>query len=144
MANVFNTLGQNVMPKVFGKLKQAGLTDLMDVQGETTSVGSGGGRIKSEKTTVYCKIPVTFKTKGSEGYKVIESDQMTSTQRFVLTFPSHTPNGTRYDIDPRQHRLVVRARTGEGTEPSKTFRIISIRDDMGVLYEADCVVENYE
>lgn len=141
MANVFDKLGQSVLPKVFNKLNTVGLTDLMDVKGETVTAGTGGGRIKSASPNVYTAIPVIFKP-SSSGTKNVAADQLLSTVQYTLTFPSHTSAGSRYAIDPKVHRLAVRARTGTGTEPAKTFRIIAIKDIQGNLYEAICEREN--
>lgn len=141
MANVFDKLGQSILPKVFNKLNSVGLTDLMDVKGETVTAGTGGGRIKSASPNVYTAIPVVFKP-SSSGQKGVSGDQLLSSLQYTLTFPSHTNAGSRYAIDPKTHRLVVRARTGGGTEPAKTFRIIAIKDLQGNLYEAVCEREN--
>jgi hypothetical protein len=48
-------------------------------------------------------------------------------------------SGSRINLDPKAHRLVVAAR---GNEPAKTFRIISIGDDQGVVFEVICEREN--
>lgn len=141
MASVFDKLGRSVLPTVFSKLAGVGLTDLMTVQGETTSVGTGGGRIKNATTVVYDNIPVVFEP-SNVGSKFIEGDQTQSRQMYRLKFPSHAANGTRYNIDPRAHRLVVKARTGSGDEPQKVFRVIAMRDLQGNLFEAECVREN--
>jgi hypothetical protein len=139
--HTFNKLGQTILPKVFGKLNGVGLTDLMDIKGETTSAGTGGGRIRSAETNVYQNVPVVYEPK-SGAYRFEQANQITSTQDYILKFPTHAANGSRYNIDPRRHRLVVKARTAPGDEPAKTFRIISIRDVMGNIFEAECVMEN--
>lgn len=141
MAHVFNILGQSVLPKVFAKLNSTGLTDLMNVKGETNTVGTGGGRIKSASTDVYTNIPVVFEP-DNRGNKVTQGEQLVANQTYTLTFPSHTNAGVRYNIDPKSHRLVVQARTGTGTEPQKTFRILTIEDVQGNLFRAVCVKEN--
>ena len=141
MSNVFDKLGRTVLPKVFDKLSDVGLSDLMNVVGETVIAGTGGGRIKSGTTNVYTDIPVVF-APDSKGYRNMTGEQIMSNQDYVLKFPTHSPAGTRYAIDPKAHRLVVKARTAPADEPAKTFRIISIRDLQGNMYEADCVREN--
>ena len=138
---VFNKLGQSILPKVFGKLNGVGLTDLMDIKGETTSAGTGGGRIRSAETTAYANVPVVYEPMG-DSYRVQQSDQLVSSQTYLLKFPTHNASGVRYNIDPRRHRLVVQARPSPGTEPAKTFRIIAIRDVMGNIFEAECILEN--
>lgn len=138
---VFNKLGQSVLPKVFDKLSGVGLTDMMDVKAETTTAGSGGGRIKSASKTVYCDIPVVWEAR-TQGYRNQQGDSSTSMQEYVLKFPTHNSNGIRYVIDPRIHRLVVTCRSYPGDEPKKTFRIVAIKDMQGNMYEADCIREN--
>lgn len=141
MSDVFDKLGRSVLPRVFDKLNGVGLSDLMDVKGETTTAGTGGGRIKSAQTTVYSNIPVIFEPKNN-GYRNMGGEQAVSNQDYTLKFPTHSTAGTRYNIDPKVHRLVIQARVAPADEPSKTFRIISIRDLQGNMYEAECVREN--
>lgn len=140
---VFTTLGQNVLPKVFGKLSNVGLTDFMDVKGETVTAGSGGGRIKGASPCVYKDIPVVFEIK-DKGYRTMSGDQLGSNQDYILKFPTHNENGVRYSIDPNAHRLHIKARLNPGDEPAKVFRITAIRDVMGNIYEAECVREDAE
>ncbi len=143
MANVLNQLGQRILPTVFGKLSGVGLTDLMDVKGTVTAQGTGGGRIKAEAETVYCNVPVIFEAKES-GRRMPQGDRMTSVQEYILKFPSHNAAGSRYAIDPTKHRLVVKARRVDGDEPQKVFRILSIKDLQGNLYEAVVMREDAE
>lgn len=138
---VFNTLGQTVLPKVFSKLSGVGLTDLMDVKGESLTAGAGGGRIKTAAANVYTDIPVIYEVK-DKGYKTVAGDQLGSNQDYILKFPTHNGSGVRYAINAETHRLHIKARTAPGDEPAKVFRIIAIRDLMGNLYEAECVRED--
>lgn len=135
MAHVFNDLSQKILPKVFGKLSGVGLTDVMDVIGQTTTAGTGGGRIKSASENVYCNVPVIFEAVGYND-KVMRGERLTSDQEYSVKFPTHNENGTRYAIDPVKHRLKVRSRSFPGDEPAKVFRVISIKDMQGNLYEA--------
>jgi len=139
--NVFNKLGQSVLPKVFNKLSGVGLTDLMSVTGETTTAGTGGGRIKSATTTVYSNIPCIFEPSGS-GMKNVNQSKIMSEQEYTLKFPTHSSAGVRYTINPELHRLVIQARSAPGDEPQKTFRILTIKDKQGNLYEAKVVKED--
>ena len=141
MANVLNQLGQKILPTVFGKLSGVGLTDLMDVRAEVATQGTGGGRIKTDSETVYCNVPVIFEPKET-GTRFQQGDKLTSIQEYRLKFPSHNSHGSRYAIDPTKHRLVVKARRVDGDEPSKVFRILSIKDLQGNLYEAVVVRED--
>lgn len=134
METVFNTLGQSVMPKVAA----AAFPDTMTVYGETLTSDSGGGHRKTQ-TTVYSSVPVAYEPNRNDRRR-IEGERQLSANEYVLTFPTHSPTtGTRYNIDPIAHRLVVNAR---GNEPAKTFRIIAAPDLSGAMYEIICVKEN--
>jgi hypothetical protein len=141
MANVFNSLGQKILPLIFTKLSGVGLTDQMDIITEATSAGAGGGRIKTALTVVYSNVPVLFEPAG-DGTKNVQGDKLVSNQEYILTCPSHTPAGSRIAIDPKSHRLTVKARTGTGTEPAKNFRIISVKDKQGNLFEIRAIKED--
>lgn len=141
MANVFDKLGRQVLPKVFDKLSGVGLSDLMDVKTEVTAAGTKGGRIKSASVNVYEEIPVVFKPAGGRGFKVPQGDKLQSNVEYTITFATHDKHGARYDIDPVKHRLHVRARYGDSDEPAKVYRIISMKDIQGNLWEAVCMRE---
>ena len=141
MANVFNKLGQEVLPKVFGKLAGVGLTDVMDIRGIASTQGTGGGVIKSASPIVYEAVPVVF-SPTSTGEKYPRGEKLQSYQDYKVQFPSHCTTGERINIDPTKHRLHVRARVNPGDEPCKVFRILSIRDIQGNLFEADVVKED--
>ena len=140
MANVFNKLGQEVLPKVFGKLAGVGLTDVMDIRGITSTQGTGGGVIKSASPIVYQNVPVVF-TPDRLGSRLTRGDKLTSEQGYTVQFPSHCETGERINIDPDRHRLHVRSRVNPGDEPCKVFRIIALKDNMGNTFEADVVRE---
>ncbi len=134
LASVFDKLGQSVMPKV----ASAVFPDTMTVYGETTSAGTGGGRIKSAASEVYSDVPVTYEPMQIEN-RLSSADKLLSVQQYVLTFPTHDATQFRYDIDPKAHKLVVDER---GNEPAKTFRIVALREQSGVVFEAICTKEN--
>lgn len=134
LAAVFDTLGQTVLPQVAAAV----FPDLMNITGETRSAGTGGGQIKSAVTESYWDVPVTYEPMQIEN-RLTSADKLLSTQQYMVTFPTHEPSGVRIDIDPKQHKLVVLER---GNEPEKTFRIVSIRDQSGVVFEAICTKEN--
>lgn len=134
LADVFNTLGQTVMPKVTA----AAFPDTMTVKGETTSAGTGGGRVKSAATDVYESVPCSYEATRVEN-RLTSADKLLSIQQYLVTFPTHDKFRVRYEVDVKKHRLVVNAR---GTEPAKTFRIIALRDLSGVIFEAVCEREN--
>ncbi|TXH45711.1 MAG: hypothetical protein E6Q97_30960 [Desulfurellales bacterium] len=133
MSDVFNTLGQTVMPRVAA----AAFPDTMTVYGETLTTDSGGGHRKTQ-TTVYSSVPVAYEPNRNDRRR-IEGDRQLSANEYILTFPTHSAAGTRYTINPIEHRLVVAAR---GNEPAKTFRIIAAPDLSGAVYEVACVREN--
>lgn len=131
---VLNDLGQTIIPQVFSSLNSAGLVDTMTIKSESsTSTDSGGGRIKGTASDAYTGVPVAYEPARTDK-RIIGGDKAISSMQYVLTFPTHQ-SGTRINIDPKIHRFVVNAR---GNEPAKTFRIIAIRDDVGVAFEAIC------
>jgi hypothetical protein len=136
MAGVLNDLGQTIIPGVFAALNNAGLTDTMTVYGESLTSDSGGGFRKTQ-TTVYSSVPVTYKP-NTNNARNVQGERQLSVNEYIVTFPTNSSAGSRYTVTP-SHRLVVAAR---GNEPAKTFRIISIADKGGMVYEAICVKEN--
>lgn len=163
---VLNDLGQTIIPDVFAALQAAGLVDTMSVYGEVTASDSGGGirrtsaPVEAENDSLvygsdmlvyngdqittgsggfsYSSIPVTYKP-NTNNFRGIAGGRSLSQNEFMLIFPTHSADGLRYDIDPKEHRLVLDSR---GSEPAKTFRIISIAEIGGVNYKAICVKEN--
>jgi hypothetical protein len=128
MAGLLDDLGQSIIPSIFSSLNSAGLVDTMTVKGETVSAGTGGGQVKSAAPDIYTNVPVTYRPLSPNRYTV--GDKLISVGEYELEFPTHQ-NGTRINIDPKAHRLVVNAR---GNEPAKTFRIVGSPDDSGVVY----------
>jgi hypothetical protein len=133
MAGVLNDLGQTILPSVFSSLNSAGLADTMTIKSESAAtIGTGGERIKGTATDAYTSVPVSYEP-ASAGKRIV-GDKATSSVQYVLTFPTHA-SGSRINIDPKIHRLIVASR---GNEPAKTFRILGIRDVSGVVFEAVC------
>jgi hypothetical protein len=130
----FNTLGQTVIPNIAAAV----FPDTMNILGATVSAGPSGGRVKSATTTVYASVPVAYEPITQQDSRGTENDKMLSVKRYMLTFATHL-SGSRINIDPKVHRLSVIAR---GNEPVKVFRIISVSDQMGVCFEAECEKEN--
>lgn len=114
------------------------MPDTMTITGETRTSGPGGGQIKSAAGPVYSLVPVLYEPKISGSDRLVVGEKIVSVQEYSLMFPMYM-NGSRINIDPKNHRLVVNARGGE---PVKTFLITSIRDQMGVYFEAICTKEN--
>ncbi len=139
MAGVLNDLGQTILPSVFSSLNSAGLVDTMTIKAETaSSVDSGGGRVKGTASDAYTSVPVSYEPAQKSSSRVTVGDKSISTQQYILTMPTHQ-SGSRINLDPKSHRLIVNAR---GNEPAKTFRIISIGDVSGVVFEVVCEREN--
>jgi hypothetical protein len=114
------------------------MPDTMSITGETRTQGPGGGQIKNAAGAVYDGVPVLYEPKVSGSDRVVVGEKLVSVQEYTLTFPAYL-NGARINVDPKNHRLVVDPR---GNEPAKTFLITSIRDQMGVYFEAICTKEN--
>ena len=135
MAGLLNDLGQTILPSVFSSLNAAGIVDTMTIKAETAvTIGSGGERIKGTASNAYTSVPVSYEPAQSSNTRITSGDKAVSTQQYILTFPTHQ-SGSRINIDPKSHRLVVNAR---GNEPAKTFRISAIKDVSGVVFEAVC------
>ena len=137
MQQVVNLLGQTVVPMIGA----AAFPDTMTITAETTTQGTGGGQVKSGTTNAYTSVPVAYKPLSA--YKrAAYADRLVSSEGYELTVPTHTSTGTRINLDPKTHKLVVNARTSPGDEPQKTFRIIAVGDDSGVVFEVVCDKEN--
>lgn len=111
--------------------------DRMDILEEETVAGTGGGRIKGASTEAYIDIPCIYEPMRTEN-RLNSADKLVSIQQYMITFPTHN-GGFRIDIDPKKSQLRVLER---GNEPEKIFRIVAIRDQMGVIFEAVCTKEN--
>lgn len=135
MAGVLNDLGQTILPSVFSSLNSAGLVDTMTIKSESaSSTDTGGGRVKGTASDAYTSVPVSYEPAQSSNTRIMSGDKSISIQQYALTFPTHQ-SGSRINLDPKIHRLIVNAR---GNEPAKTFRIIAIKDVSGVVFEAIC------
>lgn len=134
LASVFNTLGQTVMPQVAAAV----FPDTMNIYSETQTQGTGGGFIKSAALEAYEEVPVAYEPMQIEN-RLSSADKLLSVQQYMLTFPTHDRFAVRIDLDPKVHRLVVLER---GNEPEKTFRIVAIREQSGVVFEVICTKEN--
>ena len=136
LASVFNTLGQNVIPQIAA----AAFPDTLSVQGETLTSDSGGGFYPSATANDYTSIPCAYEP--LSGQRTDLNGKLISVGLYTVTMPTHYSLAgvpTRINLDPKEHRLIVNSR---GNEPAKTFRIISIQDDAGVVFEVVCEREN--
>lgn len=134
LAAVFDKLGQSVMPSVGAAV----FPDLMNITGETTVAGTGGGVVKSAAEPLWEDVPVAYEPMQTEN-RLTSGDKLLSVQQYMVTFPTHTADAIRIDIDPKAHKLVVLER---GNEPEKIFRIVALREQSGVVFEAVCNKEN--
>jgi hypothetical protein len=135
LAAVFNNLGQNVIPSIAAKV----FPDIMTIV-EYTSIQDTGGGTYQTSDNAYTDLPCAYEPERFVDRKETSSNKTLSRQRYIVTLPVFH-EGARVDIDPVKHRFVVDER---GLEPEKTFRIISIRDHAGVVFEAVCERENAE
>lgn len=114
--------------------------DTLSVMEETTSAGTGGGRIKSGNTYYFEGVPCIAEHIQKFGWRKDQGDKNMSTQMYLVTMPTHElATGNRIELDPAVHRLVIDER---GNEPEKTLRIVSIGDVHGVVFEVVASREN--
>jgi hypothetical protein len=135
-AAVLNNLGQTILPRALAYA----LPDTLTVQGETQASDSGGGYYVSANTNAYTSVPCAYEPLG--GARFDANGKLLSTNAYRVTMPTHYNNAgtpTRINLNPASHRLIVASR---GNEPAKTFRIVSVSDDAGAVFEVTCEREN--
>ena len=132
IGDILTSLAQTDLPSVFGVV----MPDTMDVLSETPTSDGAGGQRRTE-TVVYEDVPCSYERKELKR-RDIQGGKTISIQEFIVEFPTHKTDGTRYSISPA-NRLKVLAR---GNEPIKIFRIISMSDDGGITFQAICTKEN--
>lgn len=124
------------MPEVFDAIAPDTLTILID----TISKDSSGRMVKSGTSNLAASVPCTYEPMPLNlGKHRQQGDRKTSVQQYLVSFPSHTSAGSRINLDPKTHRLVVAAR---GNEPVKNFRIVAVNDQQGTMFECICEREN--
>lgn len=133
---LLNELGTEVIPEVFDLLKDEGITDTMTVKRKSASAGTGGGRVKGSTSDAYTSVPVDVQP--YNGTRFMLTDKPIANATHLLEFPVYDTGGTRITVNPATDRFVVDAR---GSEPAKTFRIITSPDDHGITYKAYCELE---
>ena len=133
LSSTFNTLGQSVMPRICA----ATMPDTCTIQGTTETSDSGGGYYVASSDNDYTSVPCSYEP--ITGTRFDSAGKLLSTELYRVTLPTHTSAGTRINLDPKEHRIVVTAR---GNEPAKTFRIVSIADVSGVVFEVTAEKEN--
>lgn len=135
-ASIFNDLGQTIIPSVLSKV----LPDLCTIQATAPTTDGAGGFTQGTPTNAYTGVPCGYEP--LSGTRLDANGKLLSVNAYQVTLPTHYDNAgtpTRINLDPTVHRIVTTAR---GNEPSKTFRIVSIADDMGVVFEVLTEREN--
>ena len=135
-AAAFNRLGQRSIPSALARA----FPDTLSVVKDTPQSDGGGGFYSSVQASDYTNIPCAYEPKGGTRYD--SAGKLLSNAIYLVTMPTHySLNGTptRINLNPAIHRLVVNTR---GNEPAKTFRIVKVGDDLGVVYEVVCDREN--
>lgn len=137
-ALTFSNLGQRIIPSALA----SAFPDTCTIAAEEYTAGTGGGRIKTGVEgayDAYTDVPCAYEAIQKFGWQKDQGDKIVSTQVYKVTIPTHTPNGTRIDFNVKTHSIVVAAR---GNEPVKTFRPMSVGDDMGIVFEIIAAREN--
>lgn len=113
--------------------------DVMQIEKATVAAGAGGGQIKTGTTIEWPDVPCSYAPMSRNDRRYIVGDQSTPGEQYLMTFPVYTPDEERIEFDSKIHRLRVDER---GDEPEKVFRVISLRDNSGVVFETVCVRES--
>lgn len=128
MADVFNKLGEQIIPSVARKV----FPDSMNILRESKTSDGGGGVISTGLSAINpTPIPCTYEPFTDKGYKAVGGDALTSTVQYKITFPTNQ-NGALIGILPSDKIRVL----SRGNQTEKTFRVIGIKNDSGVIYEA--------
>jgi hypothetical protein len=131
-SDVFNQLAQTIIPMVAA----TAFPDTVNVVVTTPAVDTGGGRIKSGTTTLVSNVPCRYEPIQKFGWEKETAERIVTTQKYLLDMPTFH-SGTRIDLDPNHHKLVVNARLNGATTvvPAITFTIDSIGNRSGVAYQ---------
>ena len=105
--------------------------DTLSIVQDTSTPGPGGGQIKTGTSNYKTGVPCIYEP-AKDGTVFINADKMGSLQPYKITLPIYWPANNRISVDPQTHTLVIDAR---GSEPQKVFRIDSVKDIVGVLFE---------
>lgn len=132
-AAVFNSLAD-----VMGSALANAFPDTLTVKTATESAGAGGQKIRTGEANTYTGVPCIYELIEKYAWRKDEGDRNLSTQMYKVTMPTHS-GATRMTLNPATQRLVIAAR---GDEPSFTLRIISVANDMGVIYTVIAAKEN--
>jgi hypothetical protein len=136
LAAMFNLLGQTIVPQIM----DAAFPDTLSVMVETTTAGTGGGRIKTLEAAnaAWVGVPCRYAPIQKFGWQKEQAEQPVGTQKYLVVCPMYH-NGVRVSLTSN-HKLRVAARGGE---PVKTFKIDQPPGDVqGVNWEVVATKEN--
>jgi hypothetical protein len=136
ISEFYNDLGQEYFPYLADRM----FSDLLTITAETPVSDGGGGFSSSATTNAYTNIPCAYEP--LSGSRFDTNGKLLSVNAYRVTIPTHYDNAgtmTRINLNPATHRLVVASR---GNEPAKVFRIVSVGDEMGIVFEVTCEKEN--
>ncbi len=122
------------LTKVFAKTA----VDLVSILRSNTFSDGKGGTVKEEDSaTNSTPIPCTIQKKDRNGEKDSQSGTWISKSKYVITFPVIFDNETLQLLP--SDRLRIEARE---TFPATVYKIVAMRNILGVYYEVDCSLEN--
>lgn len=130
LAEIFDSLGTEIIPDIASIV----FPDTMDIIREVTAPDGGGGKRKATTKIVNLDpIPCVYMPRNVRGLKGIDGDAIVSHTAYVVKFQT-TEQGELLDV-----HIADRLRVYErGINPEKTFRVLSLPNKAGVIYEADC------
>jgi hypothetical protein len=132
-AQVFNKLAD-----VMGSALARAFPDTLTVKERTRTVSASGEVLQTGTTDAYTSVPCVAEPIQKFGWKKDQGDKIVASQMYTVTTPTKTTAGTYIALDPDKHYLVMNAR---GSNPAKTFRIISVGDSSGVVFEIVASIE---
>lgn len=135
-ADAMTELGKVHFPYVFSQI----FADTCTIVSVAPTSDGAGGYTQGTPTNSYTNIPVEYKPAG--GAKYDTNGKLISIKAYTVTIPTHYDNAgtpTRINIDPTIHRIVTNTR---GNELAKTFRIMSVGDEIGIEFVLTCEKEN--
>lgn len=128
----------NLLADVMGGALAKAFPDTLTVKQRTYTTSASGETIQSGTTDAYTSVPCVAEPIQKFGWKKDQGDKITATQMYTVTIPCKTSAGAYIALDPDKHTLVFNAR---GSNPAKTFRIVSVGDSSGVVFEIVASIE---
>lgn len=135
-ADAMTRLGKVTYPYIFSKV----FADTCSIVAVAPTSDGAGGYTQGTPTTVYSNIRCDYKPAGGARYD--SNGKLISVKTYIVTLPTHydvagTP--TLIALDPTIHRIVTNVR---GNITAKTFRIMSVGDEIGLEYVLTCEKED--